>query len=216
MAINKVVYGENTLIDLTDTTATADKILTGYGAYGADGVWMNGTATAGGSVTQDQDGFIVLPSTGGGGGGSSGLVFEQGTWTPTTSVSSYVLDFADTHTEAPFMYMVVDATNSYDGTTNRGFVVMYHNFHQLTGVPFNVDNNGTANYGYVAVRYRNTSTSSTSASYPLTYPYTNSGATNNTYSRYWATETGIRAECPNRSWNENHTYKWIAVWKPTT
>ena len=70
MAINKVVYGENTLIDLTDTTATADKILTGYGAYGADGVWMNGTATAGGgSVTQDQDGFIVLPPTGGGGGG---------------------------------------------------------------------------------------------------------------------------------------------------
>ena len=43
MAINKVNYGNTTLIDLTDTTATADKILTGYGAYGKDGVWMDGS-----------------------------------------------------------------------------------------------------------------------------------------------------------------------------
>lgn len=47
MAINKVEYYGNTLIDLTDTTATADKILTGYGAYGANGEWMDGTATSG-------------------------------------------------------------------------------------------------------------------------------------------------------------------------
>ena len=44
MAINKVVYGNTTLVDLTGTTATSDKILTGYGAYGKDGVWMNGSA----------------------------------------------------------------------------------------------------------------------------------------------------------------------------
>lgn len=45
--VNKVVYGSTTLVDLTGTTATADKILQGYGAYGADGAWMDGTATAG-------------------------------------------------------------------------------------------------------------------------------------------------------------------------
>ena len=63
MAINKVKYGNTTLIDLTGTTATADKILTGYGAYGKDGVWMDGSATAGGgveSVTQDQNGYVIL------------------------------------------------------------------------------------------------------------------------------------------------------------
>lgn len=48
MAVNKVVYGNTTLIDLTGTTATANKILQGYGAYGKDGVWMNGTASSGG------------------------------------------------------------------------------------------------------------------------------------------------------------------------
>ncbi len=62
MAINKVVYGTTTLVDLTGTTATSDKILTGYGAYGKDGVWMDGSATSGGieSVTQDQNGYVVL------------------------------------------------------------------------------------------------------------------------------------------------------------
>lgn len=69
--VNKVVYGGQTLIDISDTTATADKILQGYTAYGADGQKLTGTATGGGSVTQDQDGYIVLPSTGGGGGGST-------------------------------------------------------------------------------------------------------------------------------------------------
>lgn len=45
--VNKVVFGSATLVDLTGTTATADKILQGYGAYGADGAWMNGTASSG-------------------------------------------------------------------------------------------------------------------------------------------------------------------------
>ena len=41
--VNKVVYGTTVLVDLTGTTATADKIQTGYGAYGKDGAWMSGS-----------------------------------------------------------------------------------------------------------------------------------------------------------------------------
>jgi hypothetical protein len=44
---NKVVYGETTLIDLTDATATADKILSGYTAYGASGEKLTGTYSGG-------------------------------------------------------------------------------------------------------------------------------------------------------------------------
>lgn len=47
MAVNKVNYGSRTLIDISNTTATADKIAVGYGAYGADGEWMSGTAEGG-------------------------------------------------------------------------------------------------------------------------------------------------------------------------
>ena len=41
--VNKVVYGDTTLIDISDTTATADKIIQGYTAYGADGRKITGT-----------------------------------------------------------------------------------------------------------------------------------------------------------------------------
>ena len=36
-AINKVIYGGRVLIDLTGDTITADKLLAGYKAHGADG-----------------------------------------------------------------------------------------------------------------------------------------------------------------------------------
>lgn len=45
MAINKVVYGNNTLIDLTSDTVTADKILKGYKAHAASGEQIEGTST---------------------------------------------------------------------------------------------------------------------------------------------------------------------------
>lgn len=45
MAVSKVSLNGNTLIDISDTTATANQILIGYGAYGADGIWMDGTVS---------------------------------------------------------------------------------------------------------------------------------------------------------------------------
>lgn len=45
MAISKVVYGGNTLIDLTADTIKADKLLEGYTAHGADGEPVTGTCT---------------------------------------------------------------------------------------------------------------------------------------------------------------------------
>lgn len=43
--INKVIYGGNTLIDLTSDTVTADKILSGYTAHAASGAPITGTCT---------------------------------------------------------------------------------------------------------------------------------------------------------------------------
>ena len=45
MAISKVVYGGNTLIDLTADDVTADKMLKGTKAHGADGEPVVGTCT---------------------------------------------------------------------------------------------------------------------------------------------------------------------------
>lgn len=45
MAVSKVVYGGNTLIDLTADTITADKLLKDITAHGADGEKITGTCT---------------------------------------------------------------------------------------------------------------------------------------------------------------------------
>lgn len=43
MGVSKVVYGGNTLIDLTGDTIKSDKLLEGYTAHGADGEPISGT-----------------------------------------------------------------------------------------------------------------------------------------------------------------------------
>lgn len=40
---NKVVFNGDTLIDLSPTTATADKLVTGSGCFSASGKWIDGT-----------------------------------------------------------------------------------------------------------------------------------------------------------------------------
>ena len=47
MGVSKVDYGDRTLIDLTQDTVTADKLMQGYTAHGANGEQIVGTATGG-------------------------------------------------------------------------------------------------------------------------------------------------------------------------
>ena len=45
--VNKVQYGNTTLIDLTSDTVTADKLMQGYTAHDRTGALVVGTATGG-------------------------------------------------------------------------------------------------------------------------------------------------------------------------
>jgi len=68
MANNKVVFGTTTIIDISDTTATANTIVSGSGCYGADGEWIDGnihlktyyTGTTVPSSSLGNDGDIYL------------------------------------------------------------------------------------------------------------------------------------------------------------
>ena len=50
MGVNRVDFGNDTLIDLSGDTVTAASLLSGYTAHGADGELVTGTAEAGAQV----------------------------------------------------------------------------------------------------------------------------------------------------------------------
>ncbi len=154
------------------------------------------------------------------GGGSSGLVYETGTWTPSEDVANYVILFANTYTTAPFYYMIADTSGSYSDATYTNYFLMYANNHQLFGEATYPGPSGySPNYGNVLARYRGTNASTFSGTQiQLRYPYTDNNPQNINYSRYWATETGIKAysNLDSRYWRAGRTYKWIAAWLPTT
>lgn len=67
MGVSKVDYGDRTLIDLTQDTVTADKLMQGYTAHGANGERIVGTATGGsGDMLQaDYDSDSTVKNAGG-------------------------------------------------------------------------------------------------------------------------------------------------------
>lgn len=71
MAVNKIVYGKNTLIDLTSDTVTPEMLFAGYTAHKADGTVIVGTLFDGYpdeqcfyNVLCDSDGNEIKDSSG--------------------------------------------------------------------------------------------------------------------------------------------------------
>lgn len=74
--------GTARFIDPSPTTAIDSDVASGKIYFKADGTQSTGTGSGGGgSVTQDANGFIVLPPTGGGGGGGGSSTTISGTFT---------------------------------------------------------------------------------------------------------------------------------------
>ena len=211
--VNKVVFGNQTLLDLTTDTVTPSVLMEGYTAHDKSGALIIGTATGGGSVTQDQDGFIILPPDGGGSPSVSGLEYEEGTWTPSEDLQSIWITFSNTHTVAPFYYMIMDVTATYNSTSNSNGGIVYYNWGQVFGEPLHTSSTGVR-YG-IARKILPSGSSSTSN---INYPHTNNTDNSVNYPRYWAKETGIKADfyADGYYWRTGRTYKWIAVWTPTT
>lgn len=208
-----VTYKGSTLTTVDNQTRT----LKTAGKYMEGDVILTDVSSSGGYVTQDQDGFIVLPATGEGGGGSGGgLEYEEGTWIPSEDVSSGIIYFSNTHTVAPFYFAAWDATGTYSDVTNTAMGCYYFNGHQIFGEPLYIS---SSSYRYADVKntYRGTNaTSLTSGTQSVAHSYTE-GDTDMSYSRFWATESHINVKIANSTyWRAGRTYKWIAVWAPTT
>lgn len=79
--------GLATFTDVTGTTAIAEDVRQGKYFFTASGVLTLGTSTGGGSgsITQDEDGYLVLDDQGGGGGGGGASNIVEGTFTANNS-----------------------------------------------------------------------------------------------------------------------------------
>lgn len=254
MGINKVQYGNTTLIDLTSDTVTPSVLMEGYTAHDRSGAVITGTATGGGTGaisvvdTEDTHGGTIRTitavdisdttavandvaqgkyfytadgtktegtSTGGGGGG---LEYETGTWTPTEDIARPTINFTKTHTSMPLFVSIEDNTDTYDATSDTNYVFCYECWDVYHNKIWASESSYL--YGKVTWNYRasNASAIISGAGINLTYPSTNSASSNNQYPRYWVTETEFKpyTNSTTRYWRAGRTYKWIAVWAPTT
>lgn len=84
MAINKVIYGGTPIIDISDSTVTADNLEEGKTAYGANGEKITGTYTIEEELTT-QDSLIAQIQTALQGKASASPVLQQKSVTPSAS-----------------------------------------------------------------------------------------------------------------------------------
>lgn len=205
----------------TDQTIASGKYLTGTQTFKgilltnltAGNIKKNVVVKVGDSIDDDRITSVTGTYEGSGGGGSiTGLVYESGTWTPSEDVRDYTISFTDTHTTAPFYYVITDDSATYSSTTNSNYVCMFFSPYLFCGAINMGANSSTGGfYAYTWHRYRATDANTLSSA-------TNTSFTVESNISNWATSTGIRAYCTNgtRYWRAARTYKWVAVWAPET
>ena len=169
-----------------------------------------------GGITQDQDGSIVLSPNGEGGGGS-GLVYETGTYTPTEDIVRPEIMFSNSHTSMPLFIMMSEAVGNYLSTTYSNFEFFYMDWELFAGYPYYQSTTAPI-YGMAYNRYRSTGASTSTASVNVfTNPSSNTGDSGVSYPRYFAkTDRFYQQTSSSVYWRSGRTYKWIAVWAPTS
>lgn len=147
------------------------------------------------------------------GGGSSGLEYETGTYTPAADFVRPTINFANSHTEPPILVLFADATGTDHTETNSNYACCIANINGFIGggVPSSASSN--RRYGIASYVYRASGNPSQGVSSITSLTSgTSSGIS------YWVTNTGFNpyTASTSRYWRAGRTFKWIAVWKPTT
>ena len=155
---------------------------------------------------------VVVSVSGGG-----GLEYETGTWIPAEDVANYTIPFNNVHSVAPFIYAVFDSTETNSSTTADNMAITYVNAGQLFGT-YGRFGDSAVLYGLACSRYKTGNGAGNGVSFPISIPYTDQQDNTNTCSRYWATESGIKfyTNSSSRYARAGRTYKWIAIWAPTS
>lgn len=175
-------------------------------------VTQNGTYTA---TTGHAYSPVTVNVSGGG-----GLVYEGGTFVPTEDVLKPTISFANTHTEPPMFVMMIDASATPTMETNTQYSFIYTDWYRLSGTGFPYSGTSDLRYGFFRGDVRATSETSTSNSSSLfSHNSDETGSDSVSYPGYFVTSTEFKPSAgstTSRYWRAGQTYKWIAVWAPTT
>lgn len=153
MAINKVIYDTTTLIDITDTTATASDVASGKYFYAKDGTKTQGTASGGSNWTKIGSTEVTTSSTS-----------TTATSVATITIGSAAVDkskiiyvrvrdkagkragyFLGTDT---FFINYRKANNSTSSCTYAGRIITYYNSSNQYGQYIGATTTGYGVYGY--------------------------------------------------------------------
>ena len=213
---NTTGYITGSTINGTAVTVTAAELASGNKTITQNGtdidvvgystVTVNVPSATGGSITQDQNGYLVLSPDGGGGGGG-GLEYEEGTFTPTSDINNYSISFSNSHANRPYHIIVTDVTGTPQSVSGGLLVWMCSTWYDAFGQAVEAGNE-TAFYGRIQYAVGGTSYGMSGQNFTLI-----DGTSTSAISRY-VSNTGFQLY--TITCKANRTYKWIAVWPPTT
>lgn len=147
-------------------------------------------------------------------GGGGDVTIETGTYTPSADTAKPTISFSKTHSKLPVFAEMVDA-DGYISTSSSSISWYYVNWEQLIGGAVYVSTSDVR-YGEIRKTWRGSNESSLSSSTTnVTVSESNTGDSSNAYPRFSVTESGMMPYSGG-TWRAGRTYKWIAVWKPTT
>ena len=137
--------------------------------------------------------------------GGGGLEYETGTYTPTEDVASTTISFANTHNTKPCLVLFADITSAEQTVNYSEMMFLYGSIYEAFG---STANSGSRTcYSIYRSAYRATSQTSLSSSGSVDYSDTTSQVSS----------TGINPSSGSSNYfRTGRTYKWIAVWAPST
>lgn len=187
-------------INLTDVTAIANLI--------TKSITANGTYNA---SSDSADGYSSVTVNVSGGGGT-GLVYETGTYTPTSDIRTPNISFANLHSTRPVFASIFDMSSSTP-STNSMLSLIIVSFYDLFETYVEISSNIFV-YGMRQYYYKTSSGASSSSGNISSLTDTGSNACFQYYISN--TEFTPNSGSNSRLWRSGRTYKWIAAWAPTS
>lgn len=176
--------------------------------------WVEGSETKTQNGTYDVTTLaqLVVNVAGGGGGG---LTYETGTYTPSEDIARPTIQWANTHSEAPILVAMSDVGEASSPSANSNVLFVYFDPYKIFGAGYPYST--TSRYAVAYYSYRTTNNTSSAATL-ITHNSDSTTASDKAYTRYWASPTDFHpySNSTSRYWRGGRTYKWIAVWKPTS